>query len=61
MTSSSLLSRPGAVALEEGGAVAAHYGDPLREQRARSRRWPTIFRAIAQIAFPLRVPMEACS
>jgi folate-binding protein YgfZ len=33
MTSSPLLSRPGAVQ-EEGGAVAAHYGDPLREQRA---------------------------
>lgn len=33
MTSSSLLSRPGAVALEDGGAVAGHYGDPLREQR----------------------------
>ncbi len=32
MTSSPLLSRPGAVQ-EEGGAVAAHYGDPLREQR----------------------------
>ena len=32
MTSSPLLSRPGAVR-EEGGAVAAHYGDPLREQR----------------------------
>jgi folate-binding protein YgfZ len=29
---SPLLSRPGAVA-EEGGSVAAHYGDPLREQR----------------------------
>jgi tRNA-modifying protein YgfZ len=27
-----LLGRPGAVAVE-GGAVAAHYGDPLREQR----------------------------
>ena len=27
-----LLSRPGAVVVE-GGAVAAHYGDPLREQR----------------------------
>ena len=32
MTGSPLLSRPGAVR-EEGGAVAAHYGDPLREQR----------------------------
>ena len=32
MTSSPLLSRPGAVAVE-GGSVAAHYGDPLREQR----------------------------
>ena len=30
--SSALLSRPGAVAVE-GGSVAAHYGDPLREQR----------------------------
>ena len=29
---SPLLARPGAV-LIEGGAVAAHYGDPLREQR----------------------------
>jgi folate-binding protein YgfZ len=29
---SPLLSRPGAVVVE-GGAVAAHYGDPLREQR----------------------------
>src|SRR4051795_8264691 len=29
---SPLLSRPGAVAVE-GGAAAAHYGDPLREQR----------------------------
>jgi tRNA-modifying protein YgfZ len=42
MTASPLLSRPGAVALEEGPvaahsadipAIAAHYGDPLREQR----------------------------
>ena len=32
MTGSPLLARPGAVQ-EEGGAVAAHYGDPLREQR----------------------------
>jgi len=32
MTVSPLLSRPGAVAVE-GGSVAAHYGDPLREQR----------------------------
>ena len=32
MTTSPLLSRPGAVAIE-GGSVAAHYGDPLREQR----------------------------
>ena len=32
MTPSPLLSRPGAVATESG-AVAAHYGDPLREQR----------------------------
>jgi folate-binding protein YgfZ len=31
-TPSPLLSRPGAVAVEEG-TVAAHYGDPLREQR----------------------------
>ncbi|SNR48323.1 CAF17-like 4Fe-4S cluster assembly/insertion protein YgfZ [Blastococcus mobilis] len=30
--SSPLLSRPGAVVVE-GGVVAAHYGDPLREQR----------------------------
>jgi folate-binding protein YgfZ len=29
---SPLLSRPGAVAVE-GGTIAAHYGDPLREQR----------------------------
>src|SRR5918998_1829731 len=29
---SPLLSRPGAVVVE-GGPVAAHYGDPLREQR----------------------------
>ena len=29
---SPLLARPGAVAIE-GGSVAAHYGDPLREQR----------------------------
>ncbi|HEY4626050.1 MAG TPA: glycine cleavage T C-terminal barrel domain-containing protein [Blastococcus sp.] len=29
---SPLLSRPGAVVIE-GGVVAAHYGDPLREQR----------------------------
>ena len=32
MNVSPLLSRPGAVVIE-GGAVAAHYGDPLREQR----------------------------
>ena len=32
MTSSPLLGRPGAVQ-QEGGGVAAHYGDPLREQR----------------------------
>jgi tRNA-modifying protein YgfZ len=32
VTTSPLLSRPGAVAIE-GGSVAAHYGDPLREQR----------------------------
>ncbi len=32
MTVSPLLSTPGAVP-EEGGRVAAHYGDPLREQR----------------------------
>jgi folate-binding protein YgfZ len=32
VTISPLLSRPGAVAIE-GGSVAAHYGDPLREQR----------------------------
>jgi folate-binding protein YgfZ len=31
--SSPLLDRPGAVALEDGGAVAAHYGEPLPEQR----------------------------
>jgi folate-binding Fe-S cluster repair protein YgfZ len=29
---SPLLSRPGAVVID-GGVVAAHYGDPLREQR----------------------------
>ena len=29
---SPLLSRPGAVTIE-GGSIAAHYGDPLREQR----------------------------
>jgi tRNA-modifying protein YgfZ len=33
MNPSPLLSRPGAVAVESG-AVAAHYGDPLREQRS---------------------------
>ena len=32
MTASPLLDLPGAVAVEEG-EVAAHYGDPLREQR----------------------------
>jgi folate-binding protein YgfZ len=32
MNPSPLLSRPGAVTVE-GGSVAAHYGDPLREQR----------------------------
>jgi folate-binding protein YgfZ len=32
MKPSPLLARPGAVVVE-GGAVAAHYGDPLREQR----------------------------
>ena len=32
MNVSSLLARPGAVVVE-GGSVAAHYGDPLREQR----------------------------
>jgi folate-binding protein YgfZ len=32
MTASPLLALPGAVAIE-GGAIAAHYGDPLREQR----------------------------
>ncbi|SEO65146.1 YgfZ/GcvT domain-containing protein [Trujillonella endophytica] len=32
MNPSPLLARPGAVATE-GGATAAHYGDPLREQR----------------------------
>jgi tRNA-modifying protein YgfZ len=32
MSHSPLLSRPGAVAVEDG-SVAAHYGDPLREQR----------------------------
>jgi folate-binding protein YgfZ len=32
MTAFPLLSRPGAVAVV-GGSVAAHYGDPLREQR----------------------------
>ena len=31
-TPSPLLSRPGAVAVEDG-SVAAHYGSPLREQR----------------------------
>src|SRR3954449_12099365 len=31
-TPSPLLTRPGAVAVEDG-VVAAHYGDPLREQR----------------------------
>jgi len=31
--SSPLLSRPGAVAIDEGGTVAAHYGEPLPEQR----------------------------
>ena len=31
--SSPLLERPGAVALDEGGTVAAHYGEPLPEQR----------------------------
>ncbi len=35
MTSSPLLSRPGAVVVE-GGSIAAHYGDPLREQRLLS-------------------------
>jgi folate-binding protein YgfZ len=33
MTVSPLLDLPGAVAVE-GGSTAAHYGDPLREQRA---------------------------
>ncbi|MCW2578797.1 MAG: hypothetical protein JWR82_398 [Blastococcus sp.] len=32
MTRSPLLTLPGAVVVE-GGAIAAHYGDPLREQR----------------------------
>ena len=32
MTTSPLLALPGAVQIE-GGAIAAHYGDPLREQR----------------------------
>src|SRR5438270_7593691 len=32
MTASPLASRPGAV-VPEGASVAAHYGDPLREQR----------------------------
>jgi folate-binding protein YgfZ len=32
MNAAPLLARPGAVAIE-GGSVAAHYGDPLREQR----------------------------
>ena len=32
MNASALLRRPGAVATENG-AIAAHYGDPLREQR----------------------------
>jgi folate-binding protein YgfZ len=32
MTRSPLLALPGAVVVE-GGAIAAHYGDPLREQR----------------------------
>jgi len=31
--SSPLLSRPGAVAIDHGGTVAAHYGEPLPEQR----------------------------
>jgi tRNA-modifying protein YgfZ len=31
--SSPLLARPGAVALEDGGGIAAHYGEPLPEQR----------------------------
>ena len=31
--SSPLLNRPGAVALDDGGTVAAHYGEPLPEQR----------------------------
>jgi tRNA-modifying protein YgfZ len=35
--SSPLLSRPGAVAVE-GGTIAAHYGDPLREQRTLAER-----------------------
>ncbi len=34
---SPLLSRPGAVVVE-GGAIAAHYGDPLREQRLLAER-----------------------
>ena len=34
MTISPLLGRPGAVGRWTGGSVAAHYGDPLREQRA---------------------------
>jgi folate-binding protein YgfZ len=33
VTASPLLDLPGAVAVE-GGSIAAHYGDPLREQRA---------------------------
>jgi folate-binding protein YgfZ len=33
MSTSPLLSHPGAVAVEDG-SVPAHYGDPLREQRA---------------------------
>jgi tRNA-modifying protein YgfZ len=32
MTASPLLALPGAVGID-GGAIAAHYGDPLREQR----------------------------
>jgi len=31
--SSPLLDRPGAVAVDDGGTVAAHYGEPLPEQR----------------------------
>jgi folate-binding protein YgfZ len=37
MNQGALASRPGAV-VPEGGSVAAHYGDPLREQRTLAER-----------------------